>query len=436
MQVQMIGHASLLVSSGGVTLLSDPWLAGRAFAEGWEQSPRPWWRPENVACTHLWISHEHPDHFSVPTLRSIPAEARAGIHLIVQRALNGDMVHFLRGLGWKSVTELDHRQRRSLAPGVAVQLHQFGLVDSCLTISDATDTIVMLNDCKPSRRGLAQLSSDVGKVSVLCDQYSLAAWAGNPNDHERFAQRQRLVIGHLASHVEALDPVVVVPYASSVRFCQPDNVHMNEAVVTRHMVEAALPDRRLCWLDPGDRWKVGDEPARTGFAGEALGPIPAADKPEGPGPTGPSRDVPHDESIVDIAGERVDELLDATPRLLRRRLAPLGFRSTDGGFAPFVFDPTLGLVRNGEAACVLGLTSNSARAAFAFRWGLETLSISGRFRLEGDELIFQRWKQVAAGVSGGFVFPRLSGWLTDADRRRFLHKRGPSLSLELMDKVR
>lgn len=122
MQVQMIGHASLLVSSGNVTLLSDPWLTGRAFAEGWEQSPPPWWRPEDVACTHLWISHEHPDHLSVPTLCSIPANVRADIDLIVQRALSGAMVHFLRGLGWKSLTELDHRQRHSLLPGVEVQL--------------------------------------------------------------------------------------------------------------------------------------------------------------------------------------------------------------------------------------------------------------------------------------------------------------------------
>lgn len=435
MQVQMIGHASLLVSSGNVTLLSDPWLTGRAFAEGWEQSPPPWWRPEDVACTHLWISHEHPDHLSVPTLRSIPANVRADIDLIVQRALSGAMVHFLRGLGWKSLTELDHRQRHSLLPGVEVQLHQFGLVDSCLTISDATDTVVMLNDCKPPRRGLDQLKRDVGKVSVLCDQYSLAAWAGNPSDRERFARRQRLVLSQMASHVEALDPDVVVPYASSVRFCQPDNAHMNEAVVTRTMVETALSGRRLCWLDPGNRWSVGDEPFRSSPAEGAIGPDHRLGKPDERAPDRP-REVTNERPIADLAGERVDELLALTPRLLRRRLAPLGFRSTDGGFDSFVFDPTEGFVRNGEVACVLGLTSDSAEAAFGYRWGLETLSISGRFRLQGDELVFQRWKQIAAGVSGGYVIPRVSGWLTDADRRRFLRLRGPSLVRELADKAR
>lgn len=147
------------------------------------------------------------------------------------------------------------------------------------------------------------------------------------------------------------------------------------------------------------------------------------------------REVTNERPIADLAGERVDELLALTPTAATS-LAPLGFRSTDGGFDSFVFDPTEGFVRNGEVACVLGLTSDSAEAAFGYRWGLETLSISGRFRLQGDELVFQRWKQIAAGVSGGYVNYHVSGWLTDADRRRFLRLRGPSLVRELADKAR
>jgi L-ascorbate metabolism protein UlaG (beta-lactamase superfamily) len=56
--------------SGDVSLRGDPWLKGEAFNESWTLYPQPIVRDEDVArVTHVWISHEHPDHLSIPTIK-------------------------------------------------------------------------------------------------------------------------------------------------------------------------------------------------------------------------------------------------------------------------------------------------------------------------------------------------------------------------------
>jgi UDP-MurNAc hydroxylase len=66
--IEFINHASLLVSYEGVNILSDPWFSGDAFNKGWSllHDTTDVEAEEVLARTsHIWISHEHPDHFSI-----------------------------------------------------------------------------------------------------------------------------------------------------------------------------------------------------------------------------------------------------------------------------------------------------------------------------------------------------------------------------------
>ena len=66
--IQFINHASILVEHGGISILSDPWYQGEAFHKGWNLIHE---LADNEIIsllekvTHIWISHEHPDHFSI-----------------------------------------------------------------------------------------------------------------------------------------------------------------------------------------------------------------------------------------------------------------------------------------------------------------------------------------------------------------------------------
>ena len=66
--LQFINHASILVKHGDISLLSDPWYQGDAFHKGWKLIHELKDQEINnllERVTHIWISHEHPDPFSI-----------------------------------------------------------------------------------------------------------------------------------------------------------------------------------------------------------------------------------------------------------------------------------------------------------------------------------------------------------------------------------
>ena len=67
-KIEFINHASVLISNENISVLSDPWYQGDAFHKGWNLLHEL----DDIdidnlldRTTHIWISHEHPDHFSI-----------------------------------------------------------------------------------------------------------------------------------------------------------------------------------------------------------------------------------------------------------------------------------------------------------------------------------------------------------------------------------
>ena len=72
MKIQLINHASILIETDGIKLLTDPWYFGYAFDGGWGlKYNHPSAFEIAQTATHLWISHFHTDHFHIPTLKKI-----------------------------------------------------------------------------------------------------------------------------------------------------------------------------------------------------------------------------------------------------------------------------------------------------------------------------------------------------------------------------
>lgn len=414
MQVTFVGHASVLVEAGGVGLLTDPWLRGDAFNDSWTPYPAPQLADADLdRVTHLWVSHEHPDHLSVPTLRSIPAERRSRITALYQRHWSPVVADFLRTLGFADVVELPHGRWQELAPGVEVTLYQVGHEDAALAVRSGGRTVLDLNDCKPSRGVLGRLRRHVGPVDVLLDQFSVAGWPGNPDEPARLEAAGERALGALADHVAGLDPAHVVPFASFVRFSHVDNAFANAAAVPVARVGSVVPPERLAVLYPGDRWDVGRPWDGTA---DALRRYAEADAARADQPLNDHPPVAFDE-VLASARTRLRELEAHFHHVLLGRVGPVTFDVTDAGRAVEVSprERTVREVPVGTGACRVELTSQAASYTFAHRWGLPTLLISGRFRLRGDERPFRRLKQLGALDSGGMHSRGIVGTL--ADRR-------------------
>ena len=87
--ITFVNHASVIFSHKDIRLMTDPWLFGSAFNNGWELLSKSKFQLDDFAkITHIWFSHEHPDHFHPGVLSKIPEDLRKKITILFQDTLD------------------------------------------------------------------------------------------------------------------------------------------------------------------------------------------------------------------------------------------------------------------------------------------------------------------------------------------------------------
>src|SRR5215470_2373601 len=125
-QIEWVNHASFVFDYDGVRLIADPWIEGRAFNDGWSLlSDTAFTYDDFRSITHLWFSHEHPDHFSPPNIRAIPPDIRKTITVLFQNTLDHKVARFCESLGFREVIELRPNGWFRLSPRVKVLCRPF-----------------------------------------------------------------------------------------------------------------------------------------------------------------------------------------------------------------------------------------------------------------------------------------------------------------------
>src|SRR5688572_26572543 len=75
MKLQIIGHASLLIRNeqDEPVLLTDPWLIGSCYWRSWWIQNYPDEKQLEILrrVKYCYITHEHPDHYHIPSLRKL-----------------------------------------------------------------------------------------------------------------------------------------------------------------------------------------------------------------------------------------------------------------------------------------------------------------------------------------------------------------------------
>ena len=131
MKIRLISHACVLIDTGGARILSDPWFFSKAFNESWSLFPEPAIDTSLLDSVHyLWISHEHPDHFHMPTLKSFPQAFKERVTVLFQLNNSDKVPDALRKIGFKRIERLPHRRRVLLPDGSSVYSYQSGVMDS------------------------------------------------------------------------------------------------------------------------------------------------------------------------------------------------------------------------------------------------------------------------------------------------------------------
>jgi UDP-MurNAc hydroxylase len=403
MQLRWINHASFLISHGDVGLICDPWLFGDAFDRGWSLLSETKFTPDDFQdVTHIWFSHEHPDHFSPPSLKAIPAEVRGRITVIYQSTLDGRVASFCRGLGFNAVVELAEDETYDLSDAFSIRVYPYTFGDSwaCLRVGDLT--LVNLNDCVVNTRDKAKaVAARVGKVDVLFTQFSNAQGIGNPEDTARRRAAANEKLARIKAQVTELQPRFVVPFASFIWFSHIENQCHNDGANTVHMavdfIDNETEAEAVC-LYPDDEWDgvttIDSQAALRRYQAnyDALESRAPHTSPSIDLDTLRSRHSAFMERLVKKNGPIVLRGL-AWTRHLRRATVHL----TDLGCS-LQFDlKRFETVDCDASTCDVSLSSSALDYCFHFDWGGDTLSVNGRFTTPpgGEHARFRRYFSLA-----------------------------------------
>ncbi len=261
--VTFVNHASVIFSYKKIKLITDPWLFGSAFNDSWDLISESKMHVDDFKdISHIWFSHEHPDHFHPRVLYSIPEEIRKKITVLFQDTLDHRVVEKCKELGF-SVIEMKHNKFYKLDDDFQVKCRPYLLYDSLLYLKIGNTTILNLNDCGvDSIRQAEYIHKITGDVDLLLTQFGYAAHIGDPEDVELRKKTSKEKLTRIKIQSQIFNAKQVIPFASCVWFSHEDNFYMNDEVNKIRNVEEFIKNETKSVpiiLYPGDQWILGEE---------------------------------------------------------------------------------------------------------------------------------------------------------------------------------
>ena len=236
MRVTFIAHASILVQSNGVSVLSDPWWKGPCYGAQWWLYPEPYLAAiENEKIDYIYISHGHHDHFHPTTLKQFSRDIRV---LIPKES---DLRTAIRALGFQ-VIEVNGEKEHHLSDSITCRILPTVGGDSLMAISDGTETCLNLNDSLHASSTVVQgkfvdlLRNFYRRLDYVFCGYGTASHFPNcyvipgKDKVETARMRQSHFNQSWAEVIQRLAPRFAFPFAADVVLLEEDLFWSNEAI--------------------------------------------------------------------------------------------------------------------------------------------------------------------------------------------------------------
>ena len=232
--IEFINHASVIVSDGKTSVLSDPWYTGDVFHKGWNLLHETSYKDVLQILdrtTHIWISHEHPDHFSILFFKSFAQKIKErSILILFQKTKDKRVLKFFSAQGF-DIQELEFNKQVSISKNYTVTCIKDGFHDSGLLIESNSEKILNLNDCDIRTETRAnEVLAETDKVDVLLTQFSFAAWKGGKQNKKWRDEAAAEKIKTIQLQIKKFKPKIIIPFASFIYFSNYENFYLNDAV--------------------------------------------------------------------------------------------------------------------------------------------------------------------------------------------------------------
>lgn len=387
MEISLISHASVIIKSD-VSIWTDPWLTGKSFNDSWSLSPPPAFDEKLYdEIDYIFISHEHPDHFHIPTLRSLPDEFKKRVTILYQKNNSEKMFDAFKRFGFPNYIELPHRQTVEITPQTKVYCYQAGTMDSALAVMSGGETIVNVNDCEINAADCQRISSDIGKINVVLNQFSIAGYSGFQDYDNHLPQQSRNILDKMMRNHIDLETDLTIPFASFIYFSSEDNKYINDygnkpQAVADYFAEK---NQKLVVLYPGETYKTGEahdsaaslERFHKYYDSVETLTYDASEKV-------PLKDI---RAAFEKLAKHIREKYPVS--VLKKLLAPVTVEIPDLE-TTVVFSITSGEFREDKnAAPDLIIKSQPLNFSFSHPYGVQTLGVSARYALVKN---FPNWR--------------------------------------------
>lgn len=244
MQIETLGHASLLLreDDGTPVLLTDPWLTGSCYWRSWwlQHYPDHTLMQDLGKVPYCYITHEHPDHFHLPSIRALGTSPT----YLAPDLPEEKIAAWLQGTGFRSEV-VPSTTWKQLSPTTRILSIPAPNDDSILIVDTPRAVIVNFNDGKPGRKWRAQLKAYLdahftGKSRILLSSYSPASLVNS-----FFSKGKRLNLRVKSGYVRAVSTMCddigadfFMPFASQVVFRRSDSQWANDFKVVHADLEA------------------------------------------------------------------------------------------------------------------------------------------------------------------------------------------------------
>ena len=410
--ITFVNHASVIFSYKDIKLITDPWIFGSAFNNGWNllsESKLKINDFENI--THIWFSHEHPDHFHPMVLNKIPENLRKNITILFQDTLDHRVAKKCKQLKFKNIIEMNPNNFISLSDEFKIKCVPNGTYDSWFYAKIGKKKILNINDCMVDSAQQAKIIKKiVDEVDILLTQFGYASWVGDPEDVELRKNASMEKLKRIEIQAKFFQPKFIIPFASFVRFCHKDNYYMNDQMNKIEDVENFIEkntNSSPVVLYPGDEWS-GEEKIDNSIPIKKY-QIDSQKNME----LSITSNIIEYEELKKSALSYIENIKKRNNWKFVVFLHKINFFKTTHIFlkdlnASFSFNLINGLQRSNLDASAVDIITDSDSLSFALSWdyGMDTLFVNARFRTSGGKIMnFFRLFLIGTLNNNGRTFP-------------------------------
>ena len=411
MKITFIAQASILIETKDCRILTDPWYLGTAFNDSWKLFPAPEWDNAILdTIDYLWISHEHPDHFNIPTLRSFPQSFKDRVILLFQKNNSDKLPDALRKFGFKNIQLLSNRKIYPLKGDTRVYVSQIGQMDSSLAVLNSDCTMLNLNDCEANSIDCKNFRKDLGKIDIVLNQFSMAGYNGYYDYEKHLPGVAESIIQNMVDNHRDLDAKISIPFASNLYFCTEDNKYMNAYGNTPNKVYDRFVKEKLelVALYPGDTLDTANPALHSNDIALAkykelyTNGVKIIDTPP----------VIALEKIQDAVKRRAAQLREKFPKWMLKKLQAVKVQIPDLNIVVRLS------LYTGECSSLasdsdfdLSIYSQPLFFAFDTAWGVQTMGVGARFRIKSNHGVW-KWYRIITSLNNAEMYLKFKYLLT------------------------